>query len=62
MQIDCINLGDKIMTKYYVRKTTPNGNRITTDKYWLKKEKAQEFADEVNRCSFHARARVVSKE
>jgi len=48
------------MTKYYVRKTTPNGNRITTNKYWLKKENAQEFADETNRFGFHARARVVT--
>ena len=48
------------MTKYYVSKTTPNGNRIITKKYWLKKENAQEFADDVNEGSFHARARVVT--
>ena len=49
------------MTKYYVSKTMPNGDRITTTKYWLKKENAQEFADAVNEGSFHARARVVTK-
>ena len=48
------------MTKYYVSKTDPNGERITTVKYWLKKKKAQEFADETNRFGFHARARVVT--
>ena len=48
------------MTKYYVSKTDPNGNRITTVKYWLKKKNAQEFADETNKYLFHARARVVT--
>ena len=46
------------MVRYYVTKSTSRG-RIKTTKFWLKKKKAQDYADLTNVFSKRSYARVV---
>jgi len=46
------------MVVYRVR-ANMHGERITSEKYWLKRRTAQQYADETNKNFLGANARVV---